>query len=58
MEELALQTELAGPSVEDVAGDRKTDRSEVHADLVRPAGLQPHIEKRVPLQDLSSRRNA
>src|SRR5580765_1545929 len=52
MEELTLQAELAGPSVEGVAGDGETDRSEVHPDLVGPAGLQPHVEERVALQDL------
>src|SRR6478672_8612342 len=55
MQELALQTELARPSVESVAGDGETDRSEVHTDLVGPAGLQPHVEERVPLQHLLHR---
>ena len=32
--------------------DRKVDRREVDADLVRPAGLEPHVEQRVLGQHL------
>ena len=47
MQELALEPEVARDAVERVAGDRQVDRREVHADLVRPARLEPHPEQGV-----------
>ena len=47
MEELALEAEVVGDAVDGVAADGKPDRLEMHADLVRPAGLEPDVEERV-----------
>src|SRR5262245_30136609 len=46
MEKLPLETEPGG-AVGAVAEDRELDRGEVHADLVRAAGLEPHAQERV-----------
>ena len=47
VEELALEPEVAGDAVDGIAADRKPDRLEMDADLVRPAGLEPDVEERV-----------
>src|SRR5215831_20739053 len=52
MQELALQPELARASVDGIAGDGQPDRVQVHPDLVRAAGLELHVEKRVPWKEL------
>ena len=46
VEELPLEAEVARDAVDGVAGDRQLDRLEVDADLVRPPGLEPHVEQR------------
>ena len=46
MEELPLEPEVARDAVDGVAGDRKLERLEVDADLVRPPRLEPHVEQR------------
>ena len=51
VQELALEAEVAGDPVHGVAADGKLDRLEVHADLVRAAGLEPQVEQR-PLAEL------
>src|SRR6059058_1278875 len=53
MEELALQIELARLPIDGVACHRQVDRREMHADLMRPAGLEPHVEERVAGKELS-----
>ena len=47
VKELPLQAEVAGGSVDRVSAHGEPDRLEVDADLVRPAGLEPHVEERV-----------
>ena len=38
---------LVRNAVDRVADDRQVDRGQVHADLVRPARLEPHVQQRV-----------
>ena len=52
MEELALQAEVAGGAVHGIPGDRKVDRSQMDADLVRPAGLELDAEERMAVEEL------
>src|SRR2546427_13161532 len=52
VQELALQAELAWPSVDGVACDREADRRKVHTDLMGTPGLEPNVEQRVSLQEL------
>ena len=47
VQELPLEAEVAPHAVHRVAGDGEVDRREVHADLVRPTGLETHVEERV-----------
>jgi hypothetical protein len=53
MEELPAEPE-ARHAVRPVADDWKLDRSEVNADLVRSAGLEPYLEERVPREELGN----
>ena len=50
MQPLASETERAShrtpPSIDRISKNRKADRSEVNANLMGPAGLQPHPEQR------------
>jgi hypothetical protein len=52
VEELALEAELPGPSVDAVAGDREIDRGEVDANLMGAAGLESDVKQGVPRQQL------
>ena len=52
MEELALETQLAGAPVDAVAGDGEVDRGEVDPDLVRTAGLERDPEECVAVEEL------
>jgi hypothetical protein len=45
MQELPLQAELAWPTIDGVARDRKVDRGEMNADLMRPPGLEANVEE-------------
>ena len=47
VQELPLQAEVAGHPVDGVAADRKVDRLQVDADLVRAACLEPDVEQRM-----------
>ena len=47
VQELPLEPQIAFDAVQRVPGDRKVDRGEMHADLVRAAGLEPDVEERV-----------
>lgn len=49
MEELPLEAWL-GDAVHVVAYDREADRAQMHADLVHPAGFEPHPEEGVRRQ--------
>ena len=51
MQELTLEAEVAGDPVDGVAADGQVDRLEVHADLMRAARLEAHVEQR-PLAEL------
>src|SRR5258705_8286852 len=53
VQELAFEAELAWPSVDGVARDRETDGRKVRADLVGPAGLEPHVEQGVTFHYLA-----
>jgi 23S rRNA pseudouridine1911/1915/1917 synthase len=50
VEELALEPELARAAVDRVSCDGEADLGEMDADQVRPAGLEPHAQERVPRQ--------
>ena len=50
VEELPLEPEVSCDPVGPVAGDGQLDRGEVDADLVGPAGLEPHAQERVARQ--------
>ena len=56
VEELPLETEVAGDAVDRVAADGQPDRLEVDADLVRPPRLEPHLEQRVLGEELDAAR--
>ena len=45
VQELPVQAEVALHAVGRIPGDRKVDRGEVDADLVRPTGLEPDVEE-------------
>ena len=49
VQELALER-LVRHAVDTVPDDREVDRGQVDADLVRTAGLQPHVQERVRAQ--------
>ena len=51
MQELAAEG-LVRNSVDRVSDDRQVDRGQVNPDLVRPAGLEPHVQQRVPAEQL------
>jgi len=53
VQELPLEPELARAPVHPIAGDRQVDRAEVHPDLVRAPGLEPHVEQRMSWQQLN-----
>jgi hypothetical protein len=46
MQELAPEVEVPGNAVDRVAADGQPDRLEMDADLMRPSGLEPHLEQR------------
>ena len=52
MQELALEAQVAGDAVDGVAADRKLDRLQMDADLVRPPRLEPHLEERARPDEL------
>src|SRR6476620_1486234 len=52
MQELALETEVAPCPVRHVTRNRKLDRCEVDADLVRSSCLEADVEESVPRQEL------
>jgi hypothetical protein len=52
VEELALEAEIVAHAVRAVARDGQLDRSEVHADLVRAAGLESDLEQRMLAEEL------
>ena len=52
VEELPPEPELTGAAVERVAGHRQVDRLEVHADLMRAAGLQGNPQERMATEQL------
>ena len=52
VQELPLEAEVARDAVDRVAADRQLDRLEVDADLVRAAGLEPHLEQRARAEQL------
>src|SRR5262245_63560214 len=51
VQELPLEAPV-GDAVRPVADDGQVDRGQVDADLVRPAGLQPHVQQRVAVDQL------
>ena len=53
VQELPLEPELVGTAVHRVPGDGEVDRSEMHADLVRPPRLEPDGEQRVAREELA-----
>ena len=52
MEELPLEPEFPGTSVDGVARHRQVDRRQVDADLMRAAGLEPDPQQGVATQQL------
>ena len=44
VKELALQPEITCDSIDRVTSHRKVDRRQMHANLVRAAGLEPYAE--------------
>src|SRR5262245_23829923 len=53
MEELTLEPQVAGNAVDGIAAHGKLDRGEMHPDLMRPAGLQAHLEQRALAEALA-----
>src|SRR5512144_2470465 len=51
VKELPFEPEVAGHTVDGIAGYRQADRLEVHADLVRPPRLEPHAQQGSLAQD-------
>src|SRR5436305_14909147 len=47
VEELALEAEVAGDPVDEIAADGQVDRLQVNPDLVRPPRLEPDVEEGV-----------
>src|SRR3954470_23914331 len=52
VEELALEAELVRASIDRVARNREVDRGEMDSDLVRAAGLELHVQERMPREEL------
>src|SRR3954453_7865942 len=52
VQELALEAELVRASIDRIAGHREIDRGEMDSDLVRTAGLELHMEQRMPREEL------
>src|SRR3954454_22803982 len=52
VQELALEAELVRASIDRIARDREIDRCEMDSDLVRAAGLQLHVQQRMPREEL------
>ena len=52
VQELPLEPEVAGDAVRRIARNRKVDRGEMDADLVRAARLEPDAQERVARQQL------
>lgn len=52
VEKLPPEAQVARSAVGRIAGDGQVDRREVNADLMRPPGLEPSAEKRVPGEEL------
>jgi hypothetical protein len=52
VQELPFEPEVSRDAIDRVSGDRKFDRSEVDADLMRPPRLEPDTEERVAGQEL------
>src|SRR3954452_1401784 len=52
VEELALEAELVRASVDRIARHGEIDRGEMDPDLVRAAGLELHVQQRMPREEL------
>ena len=50
VQELPREPEVTGHAVDGIAADRKVDRLEVHANLVRPPRPEGHVEERAPTE--------
>src|SRR5689334_2831457 len=52
VQELSLQPEVPGPTVQGIPGDRELDGRQMNADLVRSSGLERDAQQRVSRQEL------
>src|SRR3954452_3469193 len=52
VQELALEAELVRASVDRIARHGEIDRGEMDSDLMRAAGLELHVQQRMPREEL------